>query len=93
MTTSSQGKLTAADISVIAVYIASVIAVGIWVSLSFETSAILVTISYMTHSLSFIFVTEKIVARLSQTLWTTTPKKLYHLNQLSIRCAVWSFNY
>ena len=35
MTTSSQGKLTAADISVIAVYIVSVIAVGIWVSFMF----------------------------------------------------------
>ena len=33
-----------------------------------------------------------IIARLSQSLWTTTPKNFYHPNQLSIRCVVWSFN-
>ena len=32
------------------------------------------------------------IARLSQSLWTTTPKNFYHPNQLSIRCVVYSFN-
>ena len=30
----------------------------------------------------------KVIARLSQSLWTTTPKNFYHPNQLSIRCVV-----
>ena len=30
----------------------------------------------------------KILARLSQSLWTTTPKNFYHPNQMSIRCVV-----
>ena len=32
------------------------------------------------------------MARLSQSLWITTPKNFYHPNQLSIRCVVESFN-
>ena len=32
-------------------------------------------------------------ARLTQALWTTTPKNFYHPNQFSIRCIVRSFNF
>ena len=33
-----------------------------------------------------------IITRLSQSLWTRTPKNFYHPSQLSIRCVVQSFN-
>ena len=34
----------------------------------------------------------KVIARISQALWTTKPKNFYHPNQFSIRCIVKSFN-